>query len=198
MKSIYKNDFFDTETFDKIKKVVLEKINEKEHVHYSKEFKRYYRILRFNDDIHNLLLDISKKQTGDDSLEIIYSQIVKYQIVDGAVPALTIHKDTDSLGEWIMDIAIDCTIDWPLVIEDESFSNMPNSVFFIRGKEDFHGRNTFPSQNEDDYVLLLFVHLANKDSKYAQISKEVFSMDDEKLNNFLRVATPSWGYNLYA
>jgi hypothetical protein len=192
MKSICKSNFFDDETFNKIKKNVLEKINDKNEIRYSKEFRRYFRIVSLPDDIKDVLLDIAKQEVQDQDLEIIYSQVVRYQIKDGAIPELREHKDSAN-GEWVMDIVIDATVDWPLVIDGQSFSNIENSVFFIKGEEDLHSRPDFPSQSEDDYVLLLFVHLANKDTHYARISREIFSMDEKNLNTFLRVIKPAWG-----
>jgi hypothetical protein len=91
-----------------------------------------------------------------------------------------------------MDIVIDGTIDWPLVINGTSFSNVPNSVFFIRGEEDTHGRPAFPSENENDYLILLFVHLANKDSDYMRMSKKIFSMEESAMKAFLKAASPAW------
>jgi len=192
MKSIHKPDFFDSETFNKVKTSVLEKINDETGVSYGKDCTRYYRVAFFPEEVQNILLSKAKKETDDDSLEIIYSQIVKYQIKDGISPELRKHKDVAN-GEWVMDIVIDATVDWPLVIENESFSNIPNSVIFIRGEEESHWRPDFPSKNEEDYVLLLFVHLANKDSKYAKISREISAMGEERGNSFLRSVVPSWG-----
>jgi hypothetical protein len=192
MKSTYKTDFFDAKTFSKIKEVVLEKMNSIEDVRYGEEFKRYYRVIFFPDEIKSILLEKAKEETKDDSLEIIYAQVVRYQIKNGAIPELRKHKDSAN-GEWVMDIAIDATIDWPLIIEDEIFHNIPNSVTFIKGEEDFHWRPDFPSDKEEDYVLLLFVHLANKDSHYAKISKQVFGMDEKTLESFLKIINPAWG-----
>lgn len=192
MKSIHKTDFFDYETFNKIKKSVLEKINDEHGLSYGKDCTRNYRITFFSNEIQNILLDRAKQETGDDSLEIIYNQIVKYQIKDGVTPKLKQHKDA-AVGEWVMDIVLDATIDWPLVIEDKSFSNITNSVTFIKGEEELHWRPEFPSKSEDDYVLLLFVHLANKDSRYAKASREFLRMGEERANSFLRTAVPAWG-----
>jgi hypothetical protein len=194
MKSIYKTNFFDEETFAKIKESVLEKINDQNGFNYVKECTRDYRITFFSNDIQDMLLNIAKQETGDDSLEIIYNQIVKYQIKDNVIPQLREHKDA-AVGEWVMDIVLDATVDWPLIIENQSFSNTPNSVIFIRGEEESHWRPDFPSENEEDYVLLLFVHLANKDGYPAKISKQLLGMGEERANAFLRSAVPGWGKN---
>lgn len=192
MKSIHKVNFFDSESFNMLKEVVLEKISKENDFRYGADCTRYYKVVFFPTEIHNMLLEKAKHETGDDSLEIIYSQIVRYQIKDGIVPSLRKHKDVAN-GEWVMDVVVDATIDWPLIIEGESFSNVSNSVTFIKGEEELHWRPAFPSQKEEDYVTLLFVHLANKDSKYAKISKELLGMGEERLNSFLRAAVPAWG-----
>jgi hypothetical protein len=193
MKSICKSDFFDNKTFEKISNFVFEKINDPGIVTYAENFKKYYGIVSLPNELKEILLDKAQKETKNDSLEIIYAQIVKYQAKDGAVPELLKHKDKESLGEWVMDIVIDSTIDWPLFIEDKSFQNLPNSVFFIKGGEDWHWRPEFPSKDESDYVILLFVHLANKDSEYARVSRKIFSMEEKALGSFLKAAKPAWG-----
>lgn len=194
MNSIHRSNFFDNETFNKIKESVLEKVNDQYGLSYGKDCTREYRIVFLPNEIQKILLDKAKEETKNDSLEIIYDQIVRYKIKEGIVPELKEHKDK-AVGEWVMDIVIDATVDWPLVIEGEKFSNTTNSVTFICGEEESHWREGFPSSNEEDYVLLLFVHLADKDSKYAKVSREVFGMGEERANAFLRATAPSWsGY----
>lgn len=192
MKSIHRSDFFDNKTFNKIKESVMEKINDQYGLSYGKDCTREYRIVFLSDEVQNILLEKAKKETGDDSLQVIYNQIVRYKIKDGVSPKLQKHKDA-AVGEWVMDIVLDCTVDWPLIIEGESFSNTTNSVTFICGEEEMHWRPDFPSENEEDYVLLLFVHLGNKDSKYAELSREVFGMGEKRANAFLRSVGPAWG-----
>ena len=195
MRSIFRDNFFDAETFNIIKKYVIEKIEDPDVTSYAKHFKKYYGIVFLPNEIKDMLLERAKEEIKDDSIEIIYSQVVKYQIKDGLIPELIRHRDKVN-GEWVMDIVIDANIDWPLIIEDKSFSNTPNSVFFIKGEEEWHWRPDFPSVSESDYVLLLFVHLANKDSEYARVSNQIFGMDEKSIKAFLKVAKPAWGqYN---
>jgi len=192
MKSIHRPNFFDNETFNKIKESVFEKINDQYGLSYGRDCTREYRVVFLPSEIQNILLDKAKQETKNNSLEVIYNQIVKYHIKDGVVPELKKHKDK-AVGEWVMDIVVDATVDWPLVVEGESFSNTTNSVTFIFGEEESHWRPGFPSESEEDYVLLLFVHLANKDSQHAKDSRKLFSLGEEKANSFLRVSAPSWG-----
>ena len=191
MKSIYKDKFFDTDTFKILKNFVFSAIKDEDTVEYGEEFKRYYKIVFLPDELNGMILDRARKETGDDSLEIIYSQVVRYQIKDDNIPELRNHKDVVT-GEWVMDIVIDATVDWPLIIENQSFSNTPNTVIFIKGEDDYHSRPDFPSKDQEDYVLLLFVHLANKDSHYYRIGKQIFSMKEETLASFLKTMKPSW------
>lgn len=190
MKSIHKTDFFNDNNFNKIKNYVFKKIEEL-GLDYGKEFKRYYRVVFLPEDIKSLLLDKARQETKDESLEIIYTQIVKYKIKDGIIPELGKHKDIVT-GQWVMDIVVDSTVSWPLVVEDEIFENLINSVSFIKGEEDFHWRANFPSNNEEDYLLLLFVHLANKDTDYYRLSQKIFDMEENTLNSFLKAMRPSW------
>lgn len=199
MKSIYKKNFFDVEKFEKIKNFVFSHTDSPNSLKYSDSFKRYYKIVSLPDQIKDILLFDARKEIGDDSLEIFYTQIVKYQIKDGIVPELIKHKDSKmesgilgSAGEWVMDIVIDGTINWPLIIEDSVLDNFPNSVIFIKGQDDFHERPRFNSENDSDYITLLFVHLANKNSEYIRLSKQILSMSEDRINSFLRRAVPEW------
>jgi hypothetical protein len=194
MKSIHKANFFDNADFIKIKESVYEKINDQKGFSYGKDCTRNYRITFLPENIQEILLNKAKQETKDNSIEIVYNQIVKYQIKDGIIPQLRKHKDK-AVGEWVMDIVLDATVDWPLVIEGKSFSNTVNSVIFIKGEEEEHWRPDFPSDNEEDYVLLLFVHLASKDSEYAKAFRQIFGMGEERANSFLRVVAPGWGKN---
>lgn len=195
MKSIHKPNFFDLETFEILKSFVFEEMKDESKVEYGEEFKRYYKIVFLPDELKEMLLDKARQETGDSSLEVIYSQVVRYQINGSNVPELRHHKDKVT-GEWVMDIVVDATIDWPIIIEGQSFSNNQNSIFFIKGEEDFHSRPDFPSKSDEDYVLLLFVHLAKKDSEYYRVGKQIFGMNPDKVSLFLKKTSPSWGrYN---
>lgn len=192
MKSIYKPNFFNDETFNQIKENVFKQINDEDGMKYGEDCTRDYRVVFLSSGIKDLLLEKAKEETKDDSLEIIYTQVVRYHIQDGVAPKLKKHRDVAN-GEWVMDIVLDASVDWPLIIEHESFSNKPNSVIFIKGEKESHWRPDFPSTNEEDYVLLLFVHLANKDSHYAKMSREIFGMGEERAKSFLKSAVPAWG-----
>lgn len=199
MKSIYKKNFFNVEKFEKIKNFVFSHTDNLDSLQYSDSFKRYYKIVSLPDEIKNMLLFDARKEIGDNSLEIFYTQVVKYQIKDGIVPELVKHKDSKiesgmlgSAGEWVMDIVIDGTVNWPLIIEDNVLDNLPNSVIFIKGQDDFHERPKFNSENDSDYIILLFVHLANKDSEYVRLSKQIFGMSEDRVNSFLKSVVPEW------
>ena len=199
MKSIYKKNFFNVEKFEKIKNFVFSHTDSPNSLDYSDSFKRYYKIVFLPDQIKDILLFDARKEIGDDSLEIFYTHIVKYQIKDGIVPELIKHKDSrmergvlGSAGEWVMDIVIDGTINWPLIIEDSVLDNLPNSVIFIKGQDDFHERPRFNSESDSDYITLLFVHLANKNSEYIRLSKQIFGMSEDRINSFLKRAVPEW------
>jgi len=191
MKSIVKYDFFDKETFKQIQDFVFSQVKDPANMDYSEEFTRYYKILLLPEEIKSLLLDRARKETNEESLEVIYSQIVLYQIKGKNIPQLGGHKDLVT-GEWVMDVAIDSTLDWPLIIEDQSFSNPVNSVFFLAGDHDFHLRPAWPSTDEKDYLLLLFVHLAKKDTQYYRVAEQVFSLGEESLALFLKSSKPYW------
>jgi hypothetical protein len=200
MKSIYKENIFDINLFNKIKKVTLSYLDNIEKSKYVKEVGRYYNIMFFDEDLKSEILKIARHELKDNSLDIAYCQAIKYQIQDGAIPKLSEHRDTASSpgGCITMDILIDSTIDWPLIIEGNAIQCKQNSVIFLNGIEDSHWRNPYPSNDEKDYVILLFIHLAQEGDPALGIGRKISKLPKEIRENLIskyRVSIGSYDNN---
>lgn len=191
MFSFYKNDFFVNDKFLEIKKFVLDNSSDLSQLEYSESFGRYYKYVVLPDSIKNDILYAARTEIKDQDIDIAYCQIIRYQPKDGVIPEIIEHKDIVT-GVYVMDISIDGTVNWPLKIEGSSIDCIPNSVIFLRGELDTHKRDPFPSTNEEDFLLLLFVHLAPKDSHYMRLSKELYGMKEEDINAFFKAVKPIW------
>ena len=191
MFSFYKNDFFSKDKFLEIKKFVLENSSDLTQLEYSESFGRYYKYVVLPESIKSHILDAAKTEIKSQDIDIAYCQIVRYQPKDGIIPEIVEHRDIVT-GVYVMDISIDGTVNWPLKIEGSSIDCIPNSVIFLRGELDAHKRDPFPSANEDDFLLLLFVHLAPTDSHYMKLSKELYGMKQEDINAFFKAVKPIW------
>lgn len=191
MFSFYKNDFFVNDKFLEIKKFVLDNSSDLAQLEYSESFGRYYKYVVLPDSIKSDILDAARTEIKDQEIDIAYCQIVRYQPKGGVVPEIIEHRDAVT-GVYVMDISIDGTVKWPLKIEDTSIDCIPNSVIFLRGELDTHKRDPFPSTNEEDFLLLLFVHLAPKDSHYIKLSKDLYGMKQEDVEAFFKAVKPIW------
>lgn len=181
MKSIYKENVFDINVFNKIKETTISYLNNLQKSKYVKEVGRYYNVMFFDEELKSEILKIARHELKDNSLDIAYCQAIKYQIQDGEIPKLSEHKDTPSSpgGCITMDMPIDSTIDWPLIVEGNTMPCKENSVIFLNGIEDLHWRGDYPSNDEKDYVILLFIHLAQEGDPVLDMGRKISKLPKE-------------------
>jgi hypothetical protein len=189
MKSLYKENMFSDNVFSKIKDFTLASLENSKGVKYSDGFGRHYKIVVLPEDIKSDILKGVRDSLNDQDLEVAYVQAIKYQIQGESRPKLVGHKDTD-LGTYTLDLVIEGTVNWPLFVEGQGFDSFPNSAVLLKGDEEYHERKEFPSENESDYLVLLFVHFAPKDSELVSITNSIFSLGQEDLDEFLQAVTP--------
>ncbi len=185
MFSTYRTNVFSEDIFEKLKEFHKEKIETAKHKKYSDEMGRYYVITRFPEDITKAIVKKAEEELGMENLDIVYAQIIRYQIQHGEVPFLIDH--TDKLYcTCILDIGIGGTIDWPLIVEGKTFPSVPNSVVFLKGELDYHSRPEYPSSDEEDFLDLIFVHIGQKGDNNMKMADNFFSMSEERFEAALR------------
>jgi len=195
MKSFYKDNIFNDTDFSMIKSYVLNHIENSNDFNYTKIYGRYWNTVDFNSDINSLLINTARSGFDVDDLEIVYTQCVKYQIKDGVIPSLGNHID-DFYATHTLNIIIDSTLDWPLTVGEVDFPSLTNSAVFLKGDEDFHSRPKYPSKNENDYVIAIFVNFAPKDSEIIKKSKRFKSLPKDVQKSMKLKMTPN-DVNLY-
>jgi hypothetical protein len=178
-----------------IKSYVLNHIENSNDFNYTKIYGRYWNTVDFNSDINSLLINTARSGFDVDDLEIVYTQCVKYQIKDGVIPSLGNHID-DFYATHTLNIIIDSTLDWPLTVGEVDFPSLTNSAVFLKGDEDFHSRPKYPSKNENDYVIAIFVNFAPKDSEIIKKSKRFKSLPKDVQKSMKLKMTPN-DVNLY-
>lgn len=195
MKSFYKESLFKDNDFNLIKSSVIDHIESSKDFSYTKIYGRYWNTIHFPKDIEQLLIETARSNFNIDNLEIVYTQCVKYQIVDGVMPSLGNHVD-DFYATHTLNIIIDSTLNWPLTVEGVDFPSITNSAVFLKGDEDFHSRPEYPSSSENDYVIAIFVNLAPSDSEIIKKSRAFRSLPKEVQEAMKLKMTPN-DVNLY-
>jgi hypothetical protein len=195
MKSFYKESLFKDNDFSLIKSSVIDHIKSSKDFNYTKIYGRYWNTINFHKDIEQILIETARSNFNIDNLEIVYTQCVKYQIVDGVMPSLGNHVD-DFYATHTLNIIIDSTLNWPLTVEGVDFPSITNSAVFLKGDEDFHSRPEYPSSSENDYVIAIFVNLAPSDSEIIKKSRAFRSLPKEVQEAMKLKMTPN-DVNLY-
>ena len=195
MKSFYKENAFSDKDFNMIKDHVYDHIEASDDFNYTKIYGRYWNTINFPDTLKEAILNEARLGFGVDNLEIVYTQCVKYQILDGVMPSLGNHVD-DFYATHTLNIIIDSTLNWPLTVEGVDFPSVTNSAVFLKGDEDFHSRPDYPSSNENDYLIAIFVNLAPEDSEIIKKTKAFRSLPIDVQKAMKLKMTPN-DVNLY-
>jgi len=177
MKSFFKENLFEEKEFNDLKSFILSQIDSFEDFRYAKAYGRYYQGVHFEEPMRSLIVQKARENFGIDNLDIVYTQCAKYQIKDGCIPSLGRHKD-NFYATHTMDIVIETTIDWPLEVEGEYFPSTPNVGMFLKGDEDYHSRPEYPSDDNKDYLIVIFVNLAPEGHEALIKAREFFALPE--------------------
>jgi len=177
MKTFYKEDPFGKELFDKIYSVCIEADSGFNDLQYTKRFGRYDTLVEWDPDTEKKILELARKEFGEEDLEITYNQVTRYQIVGEYNPRLFMHVDTLPATHTI-DVCLDTTVpEWGLKVLDKEtqqetlFKDKKGSAVFLKGDIDEHGRDEYPSKDPSDYCKMLFINLAPS-NHWAVIAKK--------------------------
>jgi len=114
------------------------------------------------DEVQKELLQKVRAICKNDDIQYAYNHLVKYQIKDGCIPSLWEHVDQNG-SHVSVNITIETTIDWKLIVERQTFDLSENSAVIFKGQEHDHARPPYPSSNPDDYVIQWFAEYATSD-----------------------------------
>jgi hypothetical protein len=175
---------FDSSVFNLIKEKVLKiGLGEDDYHKYHTTLGRWDSPIEFDDDLEKKILNRAKEIVGRDDIQKSYYFIARYQKKNGVIPNLWPHMD-----QYACQITIDVCIEknnlnWGLLVDDELFEENENSAICFYGQQQVHGRPIYPTENEDAYITLLFLHFVTPDHWFAQSKNE-----EELLNNFKKYA----------
>lgn len=184
---VFKENALSVDDFNKLKNEVIDFLNNSKYVKYSTNMGRYYGIIKLSEESEKNILSLIRKELNDESMEIVYSQAIKYQISGEHVPYLQEHRDELNC-EYTVDFAIDSTVHWPLVISGVPVGHAPNSVIMMNGANLLHKRDPYPSTSEEDYVILLFIHVSPKGDPRLEMSRKLFGIPQDKLDRLMSIA----------
>lgn len=189
MLSFQVKNMFDDKSFNLLKNFILSKTDDLSSMKYQSQLGRYYKMLVLPNELKDMVVNKVKEHSKDKNLSIGLFHVVKYQIKDGIIPSLKDHTD-NNIGTCVVSIVIKKTVDWPLIVEGQAMECSENSAVFIMGEQDSHSRGEYPSKNENDFLLLLFLHMSPEDSQLIKTAKTIYSLDDKSIKQFLDLVNP--------
>jgi hypothetical protein len=190
------NNFLPESLFKKVKNQIINKNMGPNGEHfYHTVAGRWLTEIHFDQETEEEILKIAKKTFNNPNLKRAGFHTARYQMQDGIKPQLWKHWD-QSACKYSFDLFIEKTIDWTLVVEDKEFQEQPNSCVIFSGNDMLHWRTEYPSDNEEDYVLLLFMQFAgiptglNNLFEFAGVSFN----EDNSLEGFGFQVSDFWDY----
>ena len=114
---------------------------------------------------------LAKAKEIDPDAEFRYFSIVKYSNEYG-IPQLAPHCDHPEKETFLFDIQVDGNIDWPLVVNNDSYTLKNNDILVVDVQNNPHWRK--PMKFEDDsFVYMLFVMFKNDNLELANLEEQV-------------------------
>jgi len=129
-------------------------------------------------NIEEKLITLAKQFVDDSDLELTHYQYLDYfgKYGKGNSPNLPPHLDVENYYTKVsIDYQMSSNIDWPIVVEDQSFILQDNEVLVFEASDRIHWRDPIILKEDDRCEVIVF-HFSNKfeHQPYAekQMSKE--------------------------
>jgi hypothetical protein len=156
-------DFYPVEMFNRVKdKVNSLGMHPEGRSQYHTMIGRWESSVLFDKDIEEYSVQRAKEIFKDDTLLKAYFFVVRYQKHQGCIPHLWEHVDQNGTQTSI-DLTIENTANWDLIVEGVSYNQMPNEAVVFAGQQHMHARPPYPSDREDVYTTVLFMHFTQPD-----------------------------------
>lgn len=156
-------NFLPESIFNRIKVAINEKNMGPDGPHFYHTVPgRWLTDIVFEKDIEEEILNAAKKIFNSQTIKRAGFHTAKYQMQNGIKPQLWKHWD-QSACQYSLDLCIEKTVDWSIVVEGKEFQEQPNSCVVFSGNNMMHWRTPYPSNSENDYVTLLFMQFAEPD-----------------------------------
>lgn len=110
-----------------------------------------------SDTVKIELAKACKKAYGRDDLHLAFIFAARYQKQGDVIPYLWEHIDENS-SQYMMDICVELNglDNWGVIVDGVEFEETENSAVFFHGLQQVHSRPPYPSQDDQDYVHVLF------------------------------------------
>ena len=167
-------NFFPKHMLDRVKKTVAETGMGTDKVQFHTMLARWEAPVQFDADIEEHCIQKARELFQDDSLKKAYFFAVRYQRKDGCVPHLWEHTDQNGTQTTI-DITIDNTANWGLIVEGQHFEQNPNDAIIFAGQQHMHARPPYPTNDPDAYTTVLFLHFTQPDHWIQKDARDGFN-----------------------
>lgn len=155
-------DFFPPEMFEDVKAEVSCLGLGTDALQFHTMLARWESPILFSESIETYCLSKAREIFGDDTLKKAYFFAVRYQRKDGCIPHLWEHTDQNGTQTTI-DITVENTADWGLIVEGQHFQQVPNNAVAFAGQQHIHSRPPYPTQDPDAFTTVLFLHFTQPD-----------------------------------
>ena len=156
------NEFFTAEMFERVKQSVSDTKIGTDESEFHTMLARWESPIQFDHDIEDHCIKKAREIFGDPTLKKAYFFVVRYQRKHGCVPHLWEHTDQNGTQTTI-DITVENTADWDIVVEGQRFAQKPNDAIIFCGQQHIHSRPPYPTHREDVWTTVLFLHFTQPD-----------------------------------
>ena len=155
-------NFFSESMFEDVKKQIKETGMGTENGSYHTMMGRWAAGIVPNKDIEEYALNEIRKIFNNDTLVPAYHYTVMYQRKDGCIPNLWEHLDQNG-SQISINIAIENTANWPLIVEGKEYYQNPNDAVIFCGQQHMHARPPYPTKDKTANTTQLFMHYSTPD-----------------------------------
>lgn len=153
-------NFFTEEMLSRVKSSIVNTKIGTDQSYFHTMQARWLELIGFDSDIEEFIIKKARIIFNDEFLEKSYFFAAKYQRKDGCTPHLWEHLDTNGTQTTI-DITIENTANWGIVVEGEYFEQKPNNAIVFCGQQHLHSRPPYPTNNETLFTTVLFLHFTH-------------------------------------
>jgi hypothetical protein len=155
-------NFFSESMFEDVKKQIKETGMGTGNGSYHTMMGRWAAGIVPNKDIEEYALNEIRKIFNNDTLVPAYHYTVMYQRKDGCIPNLWEHLDQNG-SQISINIAIENTANWPLIVEGKEYYQNPNDAVIFCGQQHMHARPPYPTKDKTANTTQLFMHYSTPD-----------------------------------
>ncbi len=169
------SNFLEKDIFLKLKQYVESESNALSKSEYRIKNGRYDKPIFFEE---NLSYEIEKALTKElkSNYKVIFSQLIKYQIVDNVIPSLKIKKDKLPCDKTISLVISKNINGWALCVDHYIYDDEENSAIIFNSRTNYRHRPKYPSDNPEDYLLILLIHVAEENSWINKIPEKIMNL----------------------